>query len=273
MCYYAIKGKPGAFVRRINQQMSSRVKTDPAFEQTRKYASEFGYAGALAAKSFYKVPGVTAEVAKKSAQGDLTKFILSDLGAHGHGEFGHRYYRGLAWQQPLIDKINQMSKNKMDECYPMKIETVFTQNDDLISYTAEFHLNFTDRMRNFMETNGINKVRITMSVVGCTAGFWADGEGAYKGMESGVNPTSSSEMIYRALIKDGSDEYLEDLKFDSLHGKDFTSDVFLLSSGYVRPIVIVQAYKTISGQDVELQRFSAFKILDEAVVAGGEIPA
>lgn len=272
-CYYTMKGHPGGFVRRINQNMSQRVKTEPGFEQTRKYASEFGYAGALASKSFYAVPGITYDLHRKSAQGELTKYILGDLTNHSQGEFGKRFLRGLDWQQPLIDKINSLSKIKMDDAYPMRVTTTYKETADPMYYSGEFHIEFTDRMGDFMRINGIDMLKVTIAHVSCSGGLYAEGEGTYKYIGSTITPETASDLVYRVMASSAHDIYLELKNCIPYPPQDYTFSQRRPWAGYSRPILVVQAFKHIGAQDVELQRFAAFKILDQGTLVGGEIIA
>lgn len=122
LCGYVIKRKEGAFVRTINPNMSDRVKNAPEYENTRKYARRFAMArgmsvGQLKAQKFISSSRGHAYAAFNlcknlpQMQKKIYEYcvrVLNDDQAHG---VGSQEMAGTAWQQGIVDLVNQYSDN------------------------------------------------------------------------------------------------------------------------------------------------------------------
>lgn len=271
MSYYGIKGHQGGFLRRINQEMSARVKSEPNFENTRNYASEFGYAGAMAATSFFKVPGLTAQLSNKAAQGILTRWVRNDLNGAGTGSFGRRYYYGTSWQQSFLDQVNKMSKNNLDVCYPMTYTVTYVQPSDPMTYGMICKITPTKQMADFMRTHGIDRVAVAVQQVECYAGHWDANRNKYEQIRSRVCSQTQSLTLTPGMIDSGDTYQLTIGNIGTDKPRDWGNDPVFHTSGYSRPMVVVVAFRNIGSSSVILQQFSGFKILEQGTIYSPEI--
>lgn len=89
MSYYQQKGVIGGLVRRINEGLSSRVKTDDAYANTRLNNAEFKNANAIASAAFKSVNTRKRGMMRTFAVAEMTKRALEDI-KQGTGKWGVR---------------------------------------------------------------------------------------------------------------------------------------------------------------------------------------
>lgn len=89
MSYYQQKGVNGGLVRRINEGLSSRVKQDEAYANTRLNNAEFKNANAIATAAFNSVNTRKRGMMRTFAVAAMTKRALEDI-KQGTGKWGVR---------------------------------------------------------------------------------------------------------------------------------------------------------------------------------------
>lgn len=89
MSYYQQKGVSGGLVRKINEGMSARVKTDEAYANTRLNNAEFKNANAIAVVAFNSVNNRKRGMMRTFAVASMTKRALEDI-KQGTGQWGVR---------------------------------------------------------------------------------------------------------------------------------------------------------------------------------------
>lgn len=89
MSYYQQKGVNGGLVRRINEGLSSRVKQDEAYANTRLNNAEFKNANAIATAAFNSVNTRKRGMMRTFAVAAMTKRALEDI-KQGSGQWGVR---------------------------------------------------------------------------------------------------------------------------------------------------------------------------------------
>lgn len=89
MSYYQQKGVSGGLVRKINEGMSARVKTDEAYANTRLNNAEFKNANAIASAAFSSVYARKRGMMVTFAVANMTKRALEDIKL-GSGQWGVR---------------------------------------------------------------------------------------------------------------------------------------------------------------------------------------
>lgn len=89
MSYYQQKGVSGGLVRKINEGMSARVKTDEAYANTRLNNAEFKNANAIAVAAFNSVNTRKRGMMRTFAVASMTKRALEDI-KQGSGQWGVR---------------------------------------------------------------------------------------------------------------------------------------------------------------------------------------
>lgn len=118
--YYSQNG--GYLSRSQNPAMSGRVKTDPAFANTRLNASEFGAAGKAAGAIVRPVSQRWRYILNPIATGELAKVILEGIKADTQNPWGERTIT-LDHMANVQEKYNQLSKNDMPQLIVSGIDT------------------------------------------------------------------------------------------------------------------------------------------------------
>lgn len=109
MSYYQTTGISGGLVRRINQGLSERVKTDEAFANTRLNNAEFGQAGAIAAVlARFIVPKFRPMVLPFS-QAKIAKYLLEAI-KQSTGNWGERNVMDT-YGEIFSEALNLTAKN------------------------------------------------------------------------------------------------------------------------------------------------------------------
>lgn len=118
LCYYEQKYIRGGLIRRINEAMSERLKTDPVFENTRHYNAIFG-ACSNYAKCFLSVIGNRRTfLFLPYRQAILTRYLFDyksrNVSGVGYPEIGF----SLASDRPWVYLIDNLMKNKLSSIFP-----------------------------------------------------------------------------------------------------------------------------------------------------------
>lgn len=109
--YYSSK-VGGALMREQNAGMSERVKTDPAYQNTRLNASEFGGAGKLAGAIISPISSRWRYILDATATGQLAKVIKEGMATDTANPWGQRTLP-VAFMPVVQEKYNELSKNDM----------------------------------------------------------------------------------------------------------------------------------------------------------------
>ena len=108
MSYYHQKGVSGGLVRKINEGMSSRVKTDEAYANTRLNNAEFKNAIAIASAAFNSVNTRKRGMMRTFAVAEMTKRALDDI-KQGSGKWGVRLPK-TELDQLICDMLENYAK-------------------------------------------------------------------------------------------------------------------------------------------------------------------
>lgn len=129
LCYYQQKYVPGGLIRRINEAMSGRLKTDPVFERTRVANRLFG-AASLLAKSFLVMFDVYGDLLTyPSRQAKLTRGFLSFIRSYvSINESADIDINSLNHQE-FLNLTDIVMKNKLSLFFP-----------SIVRYTSELGL-------------------------------------------------------------------------------------------------------------------------------------
>lgn len=146
--YYSSK-VGGALMREQNAGMSERVKTDPAYQNTRLNASEFGGAGKLAGAIVSPISQRWRYILNPTATGQLAKVIKEAMMADTSNPWGEREVP-VALMPTIQAKYNELSKNQMPNIIVQGIAnssvgtsetgttTVSVNNDSDVDMDADF---------------------------------------------------------------------------------------------------------------------------------------
>lgn len=112
LCYYEQKYVKGGLIRRVNEGMSGRLKTDPAFENTRIANREFGAASLWAARLLGLLGFRSKFMTYPSRQARLTKSILRSLKQFSPTVSPAIFPVNNTVQYALLSSFNKLNKNK-----------------------------------------------------------------------------------------------------------------------------------------------------------------
>lgn len=113
--YYKQTGIASGLVRSINQGMSSRVKTDEAFANTRLNNAEFGQGGRLAAVvAQYIIPKYRPMILPFS-QSKMAKIILEYIKTDATAPWGQRNLTIANSGDAQVDALNAVVKNRFED--------------------------------------------------------------------------------------------------------------------------------------------------------------
>lgn len=112
LCYYEQKYVKGGLIRRVNEGMSGRLKTDPAFENTRIANREFGAASLWAARLLGLLGFRANYMTYPSRQARLTKDILRAIKQFNGGTIPKNLMPSAVSQFALLSAFNKLNKNK-----------------------------------------------------------------------------------------------------------------------------------------------------------------
>lgn len=113
--YYRQTGVESGLIRSINPGMSSRVKNDEAFANTRLNNAEFGQAGRIASiLSLYITPKFRPMVLPFS-QSKIAKVILESIKYDTTAPWGQRNLTPQNVDNVTVSALNSVAKNRFDE--------------------------------------------------------------------------------------------------------------------------------------------------------------
>lgn len=123
--YYQQKGVEGIVSASINQGMSSRVKNDAAYANTRLNNAEFGAAGSTAGAITRSLSQKWRYLLVPFAAGKLAKDVRAQMMLDEDHPWGQRSLIGNVWQKVLADKVSQLSKNPVSDFGDLRVISRF----------------------------------------------------------------------------------------------------------------------------------------------------
>lgn len=154
----------GNLIKSLPINFGERVKTEPAFENTRKNASEFGVAAAFAGDLVKVVAQRWRYILKSSIVGDMSKTCLALLKKDTVHPWGQRVIR-REYIHDVISKYNTYSKNPMPNDWRIFMDNMITIAQGLPEYmvvTLDNPLQTTARMEQEWMLKGATHVAVVM---------------------------------------------------------------------------------------------------------------
>lgn len=118
LCYYEQKYVRGGLIRRINEAMSGRLKTDPAFEQTRHANSVFGMCSIFSAQILGVLFSRGQFMKKPSVHAELTRDILKVFKSQENHEYGDIIQYNPNSNSLFSAYINSLFKRPLNKFIP-----------------------------------------------------------------------------------------------------------------------------------------------------------
>lgn len=129
--YYEMKGVKGTIAAKINQGMSSRVKTSAEYANTRLNNAEFGAAGNMAGAVCKALTQRWRSITVPFATAKLLPQIKSEMGKDTTNPWGQRSLVGTGWQHNLRQYINALSKVSFDEEMGLQVSCARGDEDEI----------------------------------------------------------------------------------------------------------------------------------------------
>ena len=126
LTYYEQKYVRGGLIRRVNEGMSERLKSDPAFENTRKRNAVFGMCSKIASAVWSQVPTASINATRPSVHARTTRFLYQyfaqqDFALGDSPDFDANFTRNF------VNFLNSQLRNKITDFDP----SIKTYEDNL----------------------------------------------------------------------------------------------------------------------------------------------
>lgn len=225
LCYYEQKYVRGGLIRRINEAMSERLKTDPVFKNTRHANTIFGgcsmFAGALlglfGSRNTYLFKPYRQSLLTRAAKNSL----LSNEFALAYPEIGTR--ESILHYLPIV--VDNIVKNKLSDFFPGIPRKLFSLT---LESTHEFVFSYNDLVR-FCSINKCIGVSISISSPCYLYGInYDENTGKYSQPDAGA---SGRGPYYNWYLQDEE----EDLTISASTGEIDDAGVFWIV--YATPIL------------------------------------
>lgn len=117
LTYYEQKYVRGGLIRRVNEGMSERLKTDPAFENTRRKNAIFGMCSKIASAVWSQVPSASINATRPSVHARTTRFLYQYF-AQKNLKLGDIPEFDADFTQKFIEFLNSQIRNKLTDFQP-----------------------------------------------------------------------------------------------------------------------------------------------------------
>lgn len=153
--YYTRNG--GFQMRRINPNMSERVKTEPGFENTRKQAQEFGSAGSTAGALVRTMLDRWRYIITPRAAGDMTQVAYAGLKTDVVMPFGRRSLPQSAFSEYMA-AFNRHIKNPLLPGVVTFMENNIKWDEENSKVTSQAPFTITTEMLTYMKRYGLSQI-------------------------------------------------------------------------------------------------------------------
>lgn len=241
--YYQQKGVEGIVSASINQGMSSRVKNDAAYANTRLNNAEFGAAGSTAGAITRSLSQKWRYLLVPFAAGKLAKDVRALMMDDTTNPWGQRSLQGTDWQKVLADKVSQFSKNPISDYTGLALECVFNGENGL---TATIK---TDSFQNdILVSKGADGVMcfVLEGVTNCSK------------FNTEVNSYESATADY---VLAGAEELLFDRDYELSFARADMKQSSSVSNKLHSALIVMLPYKEVNGERYILQELCSFQML------------
>lgn len=152
MSYYGSKNG-GALVRKINEGMSSRVKTAKEYVNTRKNNAEFGMCGDFAGVFIGTISQRWRFVLNSIATGLMVKAMKEQLNQDSASDWGKRYIPAESF--PILQSVfNGLSKNEMPAVIKDAFDSILKYNNTSGKLVASSDIEIDSELAALLESIG-----------------------------------------------------------------------------------------------------------------------
>lgn len=245
--YYRQSGVKAGLMRRINEGMSSRVKTSAEFANTRLNNSEFGNAADVAKVIASLITPKFRPMFLNFSQAKLTKSVL-DLIKQATGDWGQRAL-AAGDVAAVCEAVNMLAKNDF-----------FTLCGDLLSTagattgSTSAIVNYTDENKQNLAGIGADGVMTKLSICAIYAGTYSAADKRY------------NKSLAAVAANDSMSDPLSTLPLSNeIEQNDPIEDV-TGTQKLVVALAVIMPYRTINSKNYILQEKCTFRMIP-AVIA------
>lgn len=123
LTYYEQKYVRGGLIRRVNEGMSERLKTDPIFKNTRDKNAIFGMCSRIAAAVWQHFPELGRNCIHPSAHARTTRFIYRYAMQRGF-KLGDTFDFSRDFSQKFVNFLNSQIRRSLDKYQPESLSYV-----------------------------------------------------------------------------------------------------------------------------------------------------
>lgn len=247
--YYRQSGVKDGLMRRINEGLSSRVKTSEEFANTRLNNSEFGNAADVAKVLASVIVPKFRPMFLNFSQAKLTKSLLA-LIKQATGDWGQRAL-AVTDVQAICDGVNLLAKND----FFAYCESLVAHAGDNLDEAA-LDIEFSDDNATILASYGADGVDIKITSLAAYLGQYSAADKRYiKSLATTIEPDSKEFPV-----TDMPDTYTANLNA-------FASSVTGTAKINVL-LVILMPYRTINGKKHTLQEKCTFRMVPAVINPG-----
>lgn len=246
--YYRQSGVKAGLMRRINEGMSSRVKTSAEFANTRLNNSEFGNAADVAKVIASVITPKFRPMFLNFSQAKLTKSVLS-LIKQATGDWGER---ALAADDvaSVCDAVNMLAKNDFDALCQSFISTAGSATGTVLA-----QLEYSEENAQNLAGIGADGVKTKISVCAIYAGTYSANEKRYS--------QSQARVLKDDMYSDLSSDFPDSLELETTAAApDITGTQKLMVC-----LAVVMPFRRINDKDYILQEKCTFRMIPAVVAA------
>lgn len=188
--YYKPKYSAHHLVRSINQQMSERVKTEPGFANTRKYAAEFGVSSGMSNEIFGVLKNCGCVVNNPRLRSRLASILLEYVKTDTEHALGQRTLNNYFWQNNVRSFLNTCSRVPFSNLYASDISLIWGTPHDAPALNGSFSIRINLETQNnaLLTASGIKTVTYNIRVYAFYAKEYVDAQ-------TGYLPTESRQLL------------------------------------------------------------------------------
>lgn len=246
--YYRQSGVKAGLMRRINEGMSSRVKTSAEFANTRLNNSEFGNAADVAKVIATLITPKFRPMFLNFSQAKLTKGVLS-LIKQGTGDWGQRAL-AAGDVAAVCDAVNMLAKNDF-----ATLCGGLSSAAGSITGTSQAVISFTSDNAQNLAAIGADGIIAKLSVCAIYAGTYSSSEKRYNQSLSQVVKVEDYEQVLADL------PITEDIETDAAVPEVTGTQKLLVC------LAVIMPYRAVNGKNYILQEKCTFRMIPAVVAA------
>lgn len=237
LCYYEQKYIRGGLIRRINEAMSERLKTDPAFTNTRHANAIFGGASMCAGVLLEFFSSRATFLFKPYRHALLTKSVMKDLCTHSTNSPYPAFLPTAKMTSSFPYIIDNIVKNKLRDDFPV---IAYHYPNLRVQDSHEFEIPF-EQLNAFCEKNNCIGVQLSISSPHYIYST-SPAPGSDKYVYPDANPGGRGSFVN--WLKDTADT--DDLIISGNTGE--TDDAYEFWIMYALPILRMQGTRAVTGK-------------------------